>query len=131
MSFTVIPLYRAPTPQEPDTSGSLTTSANTIVNKIECSEETIPISDVVEESTSDPEQTIACPTEDSGTLQTTSGSATEAIREPRTDWSTEDTDIGEPPVYMLAGIKVDGDDGWEISGGHVPSFPDLCTESCF
>ena len=35
------------------------------------------------------------------------------------DWSTEDTDIGEPPVYILTGIEVDNDDGWQVSGEHI------------
>ena len=87
---------------------------------LEDSEETISISDAAEESTSCPGQVVNEPTEDTGTVQATSDSTTEVTTEPRIDWCTEDTDIGEPPVYMLAGIEVD-DHGWQISGERILS----------
>ena len=44
-------------------------------------------------------------------------------------WSTEDIDIGEPPVYILADIKVDDDDGWQISGEYISLLPAIRTLS--
>lgn len=108
------------------------TNVNTIASRIERSEETISISEVTEESVSDPEQVVACPIEDSAVLQTASGSATEVTQEPHIDWSTEDTDIGEPPIYMLSGTEVDDDDGWQISGGRIlPSFRNFILTRAF
>ena len=79
------------------------THTNTIADEIKGSEEMIPIS----------------PTDTEG-LQPPPDSITGGTSEPCIDWNTEDTDIGEPPTYMLAGVEVGDDDGWQISGEHTP-----------
>ena len=89
-----------------DNHTASTASLGAIVKKPEDSEEAISISDAVEESTSCSGQVVNEPTEDTGTVQTTSDSTTEVTT--------------EPPVYMLAGIEVD-DHGWQISGEHILS----------
>jgi hypothetical protein len=84
--------------------------------------ETISISDAAKESSSDSAQTIDAPTEAAEDLEPPSDeSGSGAAPQSLTDWSTEDTDIGEPPLYMLAGTEVDDDDGWQVSGAHALS----------
>jgi len=99
-----------------------------IVDGIQDSEETVSISDTAEDSISDSEEITAIPTEDMEDRQDTPDSTTmEVAPGPCTDWSTEDTDIGEPPTYMLAGIEVDDNDGWQVTGEHIlsSSRPDI------
>ena len=108
--------------QEPDTADRSTVPTEAIIDEIEDSEETISINNTAEGSASDYEQTIDTPTEDTEDIQATPDLISmEATPEPCIDWSTEDTDIGEPPVYMLAGIEIDDDDDWQISGQYIPS----------
>ena len=81
----------------------------------------ISIGDTAEEYVSDFEEITAIPPEDFQDAPDLT--TTEVAPEPCIDWSTEDTDIGEPPIYMLAGIGVDDNDGWQISGEHIPLSP--------
>ena len=90
--------------------------ADIIFDKMEDSEETTSISDAAGASTPSYDQDIDAPTKVTEDIRTPNSTTAETAPEPRIEWSTEDTDIGEPPVYMLAGIEVDDDDGWQVSG---------------
>ena len=96
----------------------MNSAANTdvIFDKFEDSEETTSVSDAAEGSTSDCEQAIDIPTKATEDLQYTPDTTT--APEPRIEWSTEGADIGELPVYMLDGIEVDHNNGWQVSGKH-------------
>jgi len=96
--------------------------AGIIFDKIEDSEETTSISDAAETSASSYDQAIDTSTKGPEDLQHAPNSTTvETAPEPRIERSTENSDIGEPPLYILAGIEVDNDGGWQVSGEYVLS----------
>jgi len=96
--------------------------ACTIFDKIEDSEETTSISDAAEASASGYDQAIDTSTKVTEDLQHAPNPTTaETVPEFWIEWSTENTDIGEPPFYILAGAEVDNDGGWQVSGEYVLS----------
>ena len=95
--------------------------ANVIFDKIEVSEETTSVSDAAESSTSNYDKAIGTTKVTEDPQYAPNSTTAETTPEPCIEWNAEDTDIEEPPVYMLDGIEVDNDYGRQVSGEYLLS----------